>query len=161
MDKSSLVRRTQNAAWRGSARPPETVERDWYDQDMKALGRDRAPLYSGDEKGRPFSGLGELLSHPVSFGVICLLAFGLVFSVLLWRDGRFDGLFKFPSSPIASNDWMAGKKGQVASLEEESATGDIELPPNEMESMLELQKAERQARIDASVEALYPEAAAE
>jgi hypothetical protein len=58
------------------------------------------------------SGL-ELLTSWTAIAFLFVLTFGIVLTVLFWRDGRFDALLKRmgpPPAPIADKSWMLGNR---------------------------------------------------
>ncbi len=56
---------------------------------------------------------GSLLSSPLAFMIICVIAFGLILAVMMWREGRlFPHLFEASGAQIEAGDrsWMGGGK---------------------------------------------------
>jgi hypothetical protein len=138
MAKKDVVRRTQEAGWRSAGnKTPVKVQRAWYDQDMKAVGRNKPSTFNKKTSQDEIQGWGDFLSHPVSIVVLTLLTFALVFGVLLWREGRLKGLLS-KDIVAESKSWMhggtaGGAQSGISSLGDVDPTEDV---PNEMEAML-------------------------
>ncbi len=139
MEQSSVTRRIQSAAWRSTGALPEEARRTWHDEDMKDLGKGRRspnPEGSGDLD----DGV-TLLTRPFSLAIIFLIAFAVILTALLWRDGRFDraidGMKPKMSKP--SIEWMGSKRSQSADYQLQD---NPELPmESEMDKALEAAKA--------------------
>jgi hypothetical protein len=161
MARKDIVRRTQEAGWRSSSAVPVQVQRGWYDQDMDRLGRNKPSIFPKDHAHGQFETWGDLLSRPLALLTLSILTFGLVFGALVWRDGRLDGLFKTGvEMPAATKSWMqSARKATETAIEEpaDSPTGD--LPPNEIEAMLDEDRTNLAARRAAAIAAtVRPEA---
>ncbi len=52
------------------------------------------------------------LTRPVTIIVLAVLTFAITLAVLLWREGRFDGLFpaKGAEVPVDRQGWILGRK---------------------------------------------------
>jgi hypothetical protein len=60
-----------------------------------------------------------LLLRPLGLAFVALIFFLLVFTVLLWRDGRFDGFWSGKGAILSSapRDWMMGGKDKGKALD--------------------------------------------
>ncbi len=113
MEQSSVARRIQSAAWRSTGALPAEINRSWHDEDMRTLGKGRRspdPEGSGDLEDSI-----SLLTRPFGLAVIFVLAFAVILTVLLWRDGRFDTIINDMTPKVVrpSSDWMGAQKSQT------------------------------------------------
>lgn len=113
MEQSSVARRIQSAAWRSTGTLPAETNRNWHDEDMRTLGKGRRspdPEGSGD-----LDDSISLLTRPFSLAVIFVLAFTVILSVLLWRDGRFDKMIDdiTPKVVRPSSDWIGSQQSKA------------------------------------------------
>jgi hypothetical protein len=63
------------------------------------------------DQNRGSSNDGGLLSSPLAFLIFCVVAAGLIFAVMMWREGRlFPHLFEASGATIEAGDrsWMGG-----------------------------------------------------
>ncbi len=158
MARNDIVRRTQEAGWRSTSRVPDRVQKGWYDQDMDRLGRNKPSTFPKNHLHDQVETWGDFFSRPLALLVLAVLTFGLVFGILMWRDGRFELTFASGAKIVRqSKNWMqsaAAPKTAGAEDVAESSTGD--LPPNDMEAMLDENRANeaalRAAKIAASVQ---------
>jgi hypothetical protein len=135
MEQSSVARRIQSAAWRSTGALPEETHRAWHDEDMKALGKGRRspdPEGSGD-----LDDSVSLLTRPFSLAIIFLLAFAVILTTLLWRDGRFDKAIgnMMPKVIAPKADWMGSQKSKTPGYQPQA---NEDLPTkSEMDRVLE------------------------
>lgn len=152
MDKTDLVRRTQKAAWRSAGKTPVSTQRAWYNDDMAKLGRMRKAASEPKHADDRIEGWGDFLTHPVSIIIIAIITFALILSVMLWRDGKFDQwLDRLPER--GSTSWMRGNAGEAPVIIDEPDQVIEGSEPNEMERVLEEQRAEAEAKRAAAIAA--------
>lgn len=139
MEQSSVARRIQSAAWRSTGALPAETNRSWHDEDMRTLGKGRRspdPEGSGD-----LDDSISLLTRPFSLAVIFVLAFTVILTVLLWRDGRFDKIIKdiTPKVVRPSSDWMGSQQSKATGYAPQASD---DLPAkSDMDRVLEYGKA--------------------
>ncbi len=66
--------------------------------------------HASDKEAGVFGGF-ELLTSPVAIIILALITFASVYTVLLWRDGAFDGFWdslSAKSAPAPDRKWMLG-----------------------------------------------------
>jgi hypothetical protein len=137
MDESNLVRRTQQAAWRSSGTLPESLQHRWHAEDLRSLGRDEAPLFDGKQAHDEVEGWGDVFAHPVAIIFLALLTFGMIFSALLWHEGKLDKFLASGASQTAQSTASMGRRsgGDAIAIDEPDMMAS-ETPPNEMEAAL-------------------------
>jgi hypothetical protein len=120
---------------------PEAIRRSWYHEKLAAelgLSSENPPSRAAKwDDGSP-DNIGGLLARPVAIIALTILTFALTFVVLMWRDGRFDGLF--PVAPVkadvAKPGWVHDHRAAVPDMNGEAPPATVE-EPNEMEAALQ------------------------
>lgn len=157
MDKSDLVRRTQKAAWRSAGKIPVSTQRAWYNDDMAELGRMRKPASNPKHADERIEGWGEFLTRPMAIIILTILTSALILIALLWQDGKFDDLLREPVER-ESKSWMRGIPDGKAPAAKSAPAQVIErAETNEMERVLEEQRAEAAALRAAAIAAANAE----
>ncbi len=164
MDPKDLVRRTQEAAWRSAGKTPVDTQRNWYAKDLNAVGRNKAPVFAGDNAQVPIKGLGDFLSHPITITVLAVITFAAVFGVMMWREGKLDYLWEKRGAVSLPDPkrWIGAAQGGGEAAEPQPEDTAEEAPlPNEMDAILEQTRIdEAAARAAATASAAAEQAAA-
>lgn len=169
MDPKDLVRRTQEAAWRSAGKTPVDTQRNWYANDMKAIGRNRAPVFAGDAAQEPIKGWGDFFAHPITIIVLAVTTFAGVFGVMMWHDGKLDYLWEKRGAVSLPDPkrWIGAAQGGSDAADVQAAdTPEQAPPPNEMDAILEQTRIDAEASraaaaASAAAEQAAPEAPAE
>jgi hypothetical protein len=141
MSDANLARRIQSAAWRSTGAMPEDTVRTWHDNDMLALGKGRRIVDPDAMLGNTDS----LITRPASLAFIFLIAFAVILTALLWREGRFDGMIANMTPKITrpSGGWIESAKSPGGGSGRNSIEA-IPAPAPAFEN--ELEKAEQRQR---------------
>ena len=139
MSDANLARRIQSAAWRSTGTMPEDTVRTWHDNDMLALGKGRQVVDADDS----VDDAASLLTRPASLAFIFLIAFAVILSAMMWREGRFDGMIANLTPKVArpSGGWIESAKSLGGGGSARTAD---QPPPPAFEN--ELEKAEQRMR---------------
>ncbi len=138
MSRNDIVRRTQEAAWRSANAVPETLERDRYEEECDAIGRNMHSAPELKSAYRQIQGTGDFLTHWLVIVLLSLTMFAAILGVLLWRDGAFDHLIARGRGPIIDRSWMRGASDApgAAATSSPAAAATEDSPPNEIEKLL-------------------------
>jgi hypothetical protein len=139
MSRNDLVRRTQDAAWRSANAVPETLQRDRYDEECAAIGRNMRSAPELKSAYRRIEGVSDLLTHWFAILLLSLMTFAAILGIMLWRDGTFDHLIARRPALVIDRSWMRGIAGATdaaASPSSASEPADV-APPNEIEKLLD------------------------
>jgi hypothetical protein len=137
MSRNDIVRRTQDAAWRSAQVVPETLERNRYDEECDAIGRNLHTAPELTSAYRRIDSVGDFLTHWFVIVLLSLMTFAAILGIMLWRDGVFDHLITHQPTPVAERSWMRGiaEATRAATKPPVPATAE-DAPPNEIEKML-------------------------
>ncbi len=149
MSDANLARRIQASAWRSTGEMPEQTVRNWHDDDMRKLGKGRH-VVDPDGHASALDDAESLLTRPASLAFIFLIAFAVILSALMWREGRFDGMLAsmMPKVVKPTGTWIESAKQTGANKLRQTKE---EPPAPAFEN--ELEKAEQRQR-----EAMQPSA---
>lgn len=121
MDRARAA--AERSAPRGSAEDRQLRYRD-------ELTRDIGPTTFG----RPMTDAEDepALTRPVTIIVLAFLTFAITLGVLLWREGRFDGLFPAKSAevPVDRQGWILGRKAGAGAEDLTPLHDEDEAPAN-------------------------------
>ena len=89
---------------------------------MDRLGRNKPSTFPKNHLHGQVETWGDPPSRPLALLVLAILTFGLVFGILMWRDGRLELAFASGAKIVTqSKDWMQSAAAPVAARIEEAA----------------------------------------
>jgi hypothetical protein len=108
MSDAKLARRIQASAWRSTGAMPEDTVRNWHDEDMRKLGKGRRSA----DHAPVIEDAGSFLTRPASLAFIFLIAFAVILTCLMWKEGRFDRMLAemTPKVTRPSGGWIESAK---------------------------------------------------